>query len=128
MLIIWAAMTNLLYILADKVIANMIFIMLGYMIIYPVCTLVICFLFARGHGFKWYLFTAMLVITVCEYIFISGFRSITPNIIVMTIICIIFGGGIGNCFADKFAIEQQTQKAKQKKNNEDKPYKKILDD
>lgn len=127
-LVIWAVMTNLLFVLANYVWVSILSFMFCFMILYPILTLMLCFMFAKRNGLVWYVPVAMILTVTAEYFFVANFNSITPNIIVTTILCTVFGSGIGSCFADQIAIDAAKEERRRKKLNEDKKYKKILDD
>lgn len=127
-LLMWALFTNLLFVLANYVWVSILSFMFCFMIFYPIITLVLCFMFAKRNGIVWYVPVLMILAVTAEYFFVTDFNSITPNIIVTTILCTLFGMGIGNCFADQGAVEAAKEERRKKKLNEDKKYKKILDD
>lgn len=127
-IIIWASVTNIMFFLGDRLIDNLLFQIMSFMVVYPLGTLCLCFFYSKHNGLKWYFFVLMGLIVTAEYFFVSGFDSIIPNIIICTLLCMVFGGGIGNCFADKDEINARKTLKMQNKNHEDEPYKKILDD
>ena len=51
-----------------------------------------------------------------------------PNFIVLTVLTAGFAAGIGNCFADKDAINAAKEDKKRKKLKKEPEYKNILDD
>jgi hypothetical protein len=102
--------------------------MLSFGFIYPVCALVINFRYGKRHGVRWYYCVAELVIMLAEFLLIADFREITPNIIVMTVLCLLFGTGIGGCFCDEQAVKTRDESRIRKKNKENAEYKNILDD
>lgn len=125
---IWAVLTNTMFFLGDRVIDNLLFQVSAFMVIYPIGTLILCFIYAKSNGFRWYFYASMALITAAEYFLVPNFNAIIPNILITTLLCMVFGGGIGNCFADKAEIEAKKEQKKLKKNHEDEKYKKILDD
>lgn len=126
--LLWAAVTNALFFLTDKVYMNITLFALSFMIVYPIMTFWLCFRHSKTFGLKWYVPIVIIAISTAEYFLVSDFKAITPNIIVMTVICVFFASGLGNCFADKEYIEAQNQERKIKKLHEDKKYKNITDD
>lgn len=127
MAILWAAVTNILFILSDKVLVSIFALMMFFGFIYPAASLVMFFKLGKRHGILWYFYVSVIVVTVAEYLLVPHFTSISPNIIVMTILCLIFGCGFGSCFADNDMIKAEKEQRRLRKLNEDKAYKKILD-
>ncbi len=127
-LAVWAAVTNLLFVIADKVLVSIFTLFLGFGFIYPISALVLFFKLSKRHGILWYFYIAALAVTAIEYLLVDGFKSISPNIIVMTLLCLIFGCGFGSCFADRELINAEKEQRRKKKLNEDKEYKGILED
>lgn len=70
----------------------------------------------------------MIAVSVIEYIFVEEARSVVPNFIVLTVLTAAFAAGIGNCFADKDAINAAKADKKRKKLKKEPEYKNILDD
>ncbi len=126
--LIWAGIFNLLYLLADYIIPYGLTVLLGFMVVYPVCTFVICFKFAKHNGITPVMPFGIIPIIVMEYILIPSVRAIVPNVLVITGFCLLFGSGMGNIFADSRQLEIRRKQKKAKKLHEDKKYKKILDD
>lgn len=126
-LIIWAAVTNGLFLISDRLLVSLITLMLCFGLIYPVFMTFLCFKVAKRHGILWYYYTAVILVTAAEYAAVPHFKSIIPNIIVLTLLCLIFGCGIGNCFADKALIDSEKEQRRLKKLHEDKAYTGILD-
>jgi len=127
-LAVWAAVTNLLFVIADKVLVSIFMLFLGFGFIYPVSALVLFFRLSKRHGILWYFYAAILAVTSIEFFLVDGFKSISPNIIVMTLLCLIFGCGFGSCFADRELINSEKEQRRKKRLNEDKEYKGILED
>lgn len=125
---LWTVAVNGLFLLTNFVFANALMLMISFMVIYPLFTLVICFIYAKNCGIRWFMPFPIIVITVAEYIFLENFRAIVPDILVVTGFCLLFGSGIGNIFVDKAFIDKQKKQRRDKKLHEDKKYKKILDD
>lgn len=127
-LAIWAAVTNLLFVIADKVLVSIFTLFLGFGFIYPVSAVVLFFRLSKRHGILWYFYLAVLAVTALEYLLLDGFKSISPNIIVMTLLYLIFGCGFGSCFADRDMINAEKEQRRKKRLNEDKEYRGILED
>lgn len=127
-LAVWAAVTNLLFVIADKVLVSIFTLFLGFGFIYPISAVVLFFRLAKRHGLLWYFYAAVLAVTLAEYFLVDGFTSISPNIIVTTLLYLIFGCGFGSCFADKELINAEKEQRRRKKLNEDKEYRGILED
>lgn len=123
-IILWAFELNILFFLGNYAVKNLIFIMAAFFLIYPVVTFTVYFIYAKLHGVKWYIYLASMVIVVSEYLLIKDFDTISPNIIVLTILCLVFGSGFGSCFSYSQKTKSKTHTKKQDKNN----YKNILDD
>ena len=83
---------------------------------------------AKNYGLKWYVAPVMIAVSVIEYIFVEEARSVVPNFIVLTVLTAGFAAGIGNCFADKDAINAAKEDKKRKKLKKEPEYKNILDD
>ncbi|WP_155984063.1 hypothetical protein [Ruminococcus sp. FC2018] len=126
--LIWAGIFNLLYMLADYIIPYGLTVLLGFMLVYPVCTFVLCFKFAKHNGITPVMPFGIIPIIAAEYVLIPSVRAIVPNVLVVTGFCILFGSGMGNIFADRELLEMRKKQKRDKKLHEDKKYKKILDD
>ena len=126
--ILWLLFGALLLLFVDKVLPSPMTLMLGFGFVYPAGCLVLFFRLCKQHGVMWYFPAAVIAATVIQYIFWETYRVIVPNLIVMTILCLLFGCGLGSCFADKEAIKEYREKKRSKKLGEDKPYTSIIDD
>ena len=124
----WAALTNGMFLLTNYVLQDAFMLFLCFMVLYPVYSLVMCFIYAKGGGIRWYMPFAMVPIVTAEYILSENFRAIQPNIFVTTAFAMLFGSGIGNIFADKKALDAQKKAKHDTRLHEDKKYRKILDD
>lgn len=125
--LIWLAGTDLLLILIDKLFTFPLALMLGFGFIYPVGATAIFFLLSKRHGVLWYFPAAVILTSSLHMIFWSAYRIMVPNILIMTTLCLLFGCGIGGCFADKEAVRAYRERQKQKRLGEDKPYTPILE-
>lgn len=125
---VWAAVTNSMFLLTNYVLQDAFMLFLCFMVFYPVMTLVMCFVYAKACGIRWYMPFGMIPIIAAEYILSVNFRAIQPNIFVTTCFGMLFGGGVGNIFADKKQLEAQKKAQRDKRLHEDKKYRKILDD
>lgn len=125
-LILWAAAANILFVLSDKILVSVFMLFISFGLIYPVVSLVIFYRLAKRHGLLWYFYAAVIAAVTAEYFLVSGFNAISPNIIVCTILCLVFGCGIGSCFADNDAIKAEKERRRMHKLGEDKPYTGIL--
>lgn len=125
-LMLWAVELNGLFFLGNYTIKNLIFIMAAFFLIYPVITFVIYFIYAKLHGIKWYIYVVSILTVVSEYFLVTDFNTISPNIIVLTILCLVFGSGFGSCFSNSQPSSKDKNKTAKKQNKDD--YKKILDD
>lgn len=126
--LLWLIMTNVLFVIADRIWVSFFTLMVGFGFIYPAGSLVLFFRLGRRHGTVWYFYPAVIAAVTAEYILVPHFSSIIPNMIVMTIVCLLFGCGIGGCFADKTAIQAAKDLRRAKKLHEDVPYESILSD
>lgn len=116
----WGILINFLFFTGEYLWVNALYQMCGFMIIYPVGSIVMFFKYGKSFGHRWYAYVPILCITAGEYLFVKDFSEIVPNIIVETVIVLVFGIGIGSCFFDKSSIVKKTEK--------EEDYKKILDD
>lgn len=126
--VLWLVFGIGLVLLTDKVIPSILTLMLSFGFIYPAGCLVMFFRLCKRHGVMWYFPTAVIIATVLLYTLWGTYRAIIPNLIVMTVLCLLFGCGIGSCFADKEAVRAYREQRRQKKLGEDKPYSSIIDD
>lgn len=125
---VWAVLLNVLFVLTNFVFVNALMLMLGFTLIYPVCTLALCFYYAKRCGIRWYMPFGIIPIIAVEFIALENLRAVIPNVLVSTGFCMLFGSGVGNIFADKDFIQIQKKQQRDKKLHEDIKYKKILDD
>lgn len=126
--VLWFIEVNLLLIFCDKIWVSIFSLMLCYGLVYPVLTTVMFFRTGKRHGVVWYFPAAVIAVCVAEYVLYPTFRLIVPNIIVMTILCLLFGCGIGDAVSDKEAIMAEREQRRLKRLGEDKPYYGILNE
>lgn len=119
---------NLLLIFCDKIWVSIFSLMLCFGIVYPVLTVMMFFKTGKRHGVVWYFPAAVIAACVAEYVIYPTFRLIVPNIIVLTILCLLFGCGIGEAVSDKEAIKAERENRRLKRLGEDKPYEGILNE
>ena len=103
-------------------------LMLAFGFVYPAGCLLMFFRLCKRHGVMWYFPVAVIAATVLQYAVWGIYRAIIPNLIIMTILCLLFGCGLGGCFADKEAVREYREKRRMKKLGEDKPYTSIISD
>lgn len=125
---VWAAVTDGMFLLVNYLLQDAFMLFLCFMVFYPVMTLVLCFIYAKRCGIRWYMPFVMTVLVVGEYILFENFRHIQPNILVTTGLTMLFGSGIGNIFADKQLLDKLKKQRQDKRLHEDRKYRKILDD
>ena len=95
-LLIWEGLTALMWFLTARLTVNYLMFILSFTVIYPVITCWTCFRFTRLCGLKLYVPTVMIAACVAEFIVIEDARAVVPNFIVLTVLCVLFGTGIGN--------------------------------
>lgn len=125
--VVWLCFEDLLIILVDKVIPSPLMLMMGFGFVYPAGSLVMFFRLCKRHGVMWYFPAAVIATVVVHYVAWETYRAVVPNLIVLTILCLLFGCGIGGCFADKEAVRAYREQQRLKKLGEDKPYTPILE-
>lgn len=91
----WLAVWGLVFLTGD-VLESLLLFILFYNVIYPVFTLVVSFVFAKKNGVVWALPVAMSVVAILFYSLTELVKFAIPNAIVLTIICVVFGTGVGN--------------------------------
>lgn len=123
----WLVFGIFLVLFVDKVLPSALMLMLSFGFIYPTGCLFMFFRLCRRHGVMWYFPAAVIAASVLMYISWGTYRAIIPNMIVMTILCLLFGCGLGSCFADKEAVRAYREQRRMKKLGEDKPYTSIID-
>ncbi|MBQ8965215.1 hypothetical protein [Ruminococcus sp.] len=126
--VIWFLFGAALLLFVDKVYPSPLSLMLGFGFVYPAVCLVLFFRLCKRHGVMWYFPAAVIAATVLMYLLWDAYRAVIPNLIVMTILCLLFGCGLGGCFSDKEAVKAYREQKKLKKLGEDKPYTSILED
>ena len=126
-LAVWAAVTNAMFLITNYVLLDAFMLFLCFMLVYPAGSLM-CFVYSKRCGIRWYMPFAMVPLVTLEYILSENFRAIQPNIFVTTGFAMLFGSGIGNIFADKDRLARQKKERQDKRLHEDKKYRKILDD
>ena len=99
-----------------------------YLVLWELVTVIMWLFTAKNYGLKWYVAPVMIAISVIEYIFVEEASSVVPNFIVLTVLTAGFAAGIGNCFADKDAINAAKADKKREKLKKEPEYKNILDD
>ncbi|WP_295153166.1 hypothetical protein [uncultured Ruminococcus sp.] len=123
----WLLFGILLIVLVDKVLPAPITLMLSFGFVYPAGCLIMFFRLCKTHGVVWHFPAAVIAATVLQYVFWDTYRVIVPNLIVMTILCLLFGCGLGSCFADKEAVRAYREQKRLKKLGEDQPYTPIIE-
>ena len=121
---VWAVLFNILFAAGEYVFDNFIFQGISFMILYPAASFFMFYKYGKNFGHRWYTYVVVFVILLVEFIIFGGVRAIIPNIIVMTLLCMLFGGGLGGCFFDKTLLPEKTRKKDRQQEN----YKNILDD
>ncbi len=127
-LAVWAAIMNGIYLLAEYVIPIGLTLLLGFMLVYPAMTFALCFYHAKRCSITPLMPFGMIPVVTCEYLLLDSFRAIIPNMLVTTALCMLFGSGMGNIFADKEYIAKLKKQRRDKRLHEDMQYRKILDD
>ena len=126
--LLWLVFGSGLVLLVDKVIPSILTLMLAFGFIYPAGCLVMFFRLCKRHGVMWYFPAAVITANVIMYAAWGTYRAIIPNMIVLTVLCVLFGCGLGGCFADKESVRAYRENRRLKKLGEDKPYSSIIDD
>ena len=124
--LVWLVFSILLVLFVDKVLPSALTLMLSFGLIYPAGCLTVFFRLCRRYGVMWYFPAAVIASAVLMYAVWETYRAIVPNLIVMTILCLLFGCGLGSCFADKEAVRAYREQRRLKKLGEDKPYTSIV--
>ena len=115
-LVLWELATVIIWLFTAKLFVIYPLFAVGFTVVYPVCTWWACYRHAKNYGLKWYVAPVMIAV------------SVVPNFIVLTVLTAGFAAGIGNCFADKDAINAAKEDKKRKKLKKEPEYKNILDD
>lgn len=123
----WLGFGTLLIVLVDKVLPSPLMLMMSFGFIYPAGALVLFFRLCKRHGVMWYFPAAVIAATVAQFLLWETYRLIVPNLIVLTILCLLFGCGLGGCFADKEAVRAYKEQQRLKRLGEDKAYTSILE-
>ncbi|MBR1863521.1 MAG: hypothetical protein IJ806_05495 [Ruminococcus sp.] len=124
--LVWFAGMNLLVLLVDKLWSTGFSLMFCFGFIYPVGTFILFFRIGRRHGGLWYFAAAVIAACVLEFLLYRTYRIIVPNMIVLTVLTLLFGCGIGSCFADKDALQKAKEQRRLKRMHEDENYVSIL--
>lgn len=127
-LVLWELATVIMWLFTAKLFVIYPLFAVGFTVVYPVCTWWACYRHAKNYGLKWYVAPVMIAVSVIEYIFVEEAKSVVPNFIVLTVLTAGFAAGLGNCFADKDAINAAREDKKRKKLKKEPEYKNILDD
>lgn len=91
----WLALWGLIFVVGNILESLLLFILL-YNLVYPVATLVSCYVFAKKKGVVLYMPIGMAVVSVVLYVATELVKFALPNAIVITIIAVLFGTGFGN--------------------------------
>ena len=126
--LIWSIFCVLLILLVDKLLPFIFVMMLCFGFVYPAVCLVMFFRLCKRHGVMWYFPAAVTAATAIMYVCWHTFRLIIPNLLVLTLLCLLFGCGLGGCFSDKEAVRAYRENRRLKKLGEDKPYNSIIDE
>ena len=95
-LLIWEGLTALMWFLTARLTVNYLMFILSFTLVYPVITCWTCFRYTRICGLKLYVPAAMIAAGVAAFVLIEDARAVVPNFIVLTVLCVLFGTGIGN--------------------------------
>ena len=91
----WLVLWGIIF-LAGNLLESVILFLLFYNLIYPVATLVGCYMLPKKKGVVLYMPIAMAVISVVLYVATELVKFAMPNAIVITIVAVFFGTGFGN--------------------------------
>ena len=114
-LLIWEGLTALMWFLTARLTVSYLMFVLSFTVVYPIISCWTCFRFTRLFGLKLYVPAVMIGACVAEYIFIEDARAVVPNFIVMTVLCVLFGTGIGNVVTSQGHSEADKNNKKSKK-------------
>ena len=95
---LWGGAVMGMYYLSESVSEPLVARFYGFMLINPVLLAVGSFITAKLFGSKWYYKAAVIALAAVIF-FATPMRSVVPNLLIVTAICVIFGGGIGGVFS-----------------------------
>lgn len=129
-LAVWLLFAVGVKVLADNVLESFILHALYIMMILPIVTIVVTFFYAKYNGVKLW-FIGYLLAAVLVLYFGFGYKSISPDFIVVNVISALFGFGFGSIFKDEAKIAAQEEfdsRRRAEKLKEEQNYTKILDE
>lgn len=106
LIILWAGFVTGAYFISEGFKAALLIRFFIYLFVDPAVLLTGSFWVAKTFGSRWYYTAAIIITSVLLYIF-TPLKNIVPNLIAVTAICTVFGGGIGNIFTTR---EKQEKK------------------
>lgn len=125
---IWLVSAAGFYLLADKVTKSILFHVAYVMLILPIATLAVTFVYTRRCGLKPWLIGYMALCVLVMYFFF-GFDELSPNFILTNLICGFFGFGVGNIMKNEPVVTAQEDfdnKKKKLRQAQEKSYVSIL--
>lgn len=91
----WLALWGIIF-LVGNLLESVILFLFFYNLIYPVATLVGCYMLAKKKGVVLYMPIAMVLVSVVLFFATELVKFAMPNAIVITIVAVFFGTGFGN--------------------------------
>ena len=95
---LWGGAVMGMYYLSESVSEPLVARFYGFMLINPVLLFAGSFITAKLFGSKWY-YKAAIIALAAVIFFATPMRGVVPNLLIVTAICVIFGGGIGGVFS-----------------------------
>ncbi len=128
LVIVWTAVVSSLFYYSTEVTTSLLPFILGFLFVYPIGTFAACFWYAYKYARIFILQIPMFIIVIFQY-FLFGFKSITPDYLIMSLIVIILGTVVGRSFSKKeySTIKEKIDARRIEKENAEKEYKSIVD-
>lgn len=125
---VWLIVTIGLKVLSDDVLGSILLHVAYLMILLPAATLCITYLYTHRCGIKPWLIAEMTAAALILYFFF-GYNELSPDFIVICLICAFFGFGVGNVLKNETAVAVQEDidsKRKKEKLAEENKYVPLL--
>ncbi len=96
--LLWAGAVIGAYYLSERFGEPLVIKFYAFMLLDPLLLLAGSFMTARLFGSKWY-YKATVIAAAAVIYFATPMRNVVPNLLIVTAICVIFGGGLGGVFS-----------------------------
>ncbi|MBR6336558.1 MAG: hypothetical protein IKR76_02400 [Ruminococcus sp.] len=107
--LLWAGFVMGAYYFSESVSEPLVARFYIFMLLDPLLLCLCSFLTAKVFGSRWYYKAAVIAVSAVLF-FATPMRDVVPNLIIVTAVCVIFGGGLGGVFSAHSGDEEAAPK------------------